>query len=90
MNANWPPLTKRQYLRELVYEKNKWDEPPSDADKANGFLGWHERGNSHHFPIMPAEGSSVPGRAHSFSLGGRSLKVRRFRTVASVSPSTTR
>ena len=44
MNANRPPLTKRQYLRELVYEKNKWDEPLSDADKANGFLGWHERG----------------------------------------------
>ena len=44
MNANRPPFTKRQYLRELVYEKNKWDEPLSDADKANGFLGWHERG----------------------------------------------
>ena len=39
-----PPLTKQQYLRELVYEKNKWDEPLSDADKSNGFLGWHERG----------------------------------------------
>ena len=44
MNANRPPLTKRQYLRELVYQKNKWDEPLSDEDKANGFLGWHERG----------------------------------------------
>ncbi len=44
MNANRPPLTKRQYLRELVYEKNKWDEPLSHADKTNGFLGWHERG----------------------------------------------
>ena len=41
---NRPPLTKRQYLRELVYQKNKWDEPLSDEDKANGFLGWHERG----------------------------------------------
>jgi REP element-mobilizing transposase RayT len=41
---NRTPLTKRQYLRELVYEKNKWDEPLSDADKAKGFLGWHERG----------------------------------------------
>lgn len=39
-----PRLTKRQYLRELVYQKNKWDEPLSDEDKANGFLGWHERG----------------------------------------------
>lgn len=44
MNANQPSLTKRQFLRELVYEKNKWDRPLSDADKANGFLGWHERG----------------------------------------------
>ena len=45
MNAsNQPPLTKRQYLRELVYQKNRWDEPLSDEDKAKGFLGWHERG----------------------------------------------
>ena len=44
MNANQPSLTTRQFLRELAYEKNKWDEPLSDADKANGFLGWHERG----------------------------------------------
>jgi len=44
MNANRPPLTKRQYLRELVYQKNKWDEPLSDEDKAHGFLGWHEHG----------------------------------------------
>lgn len=41
---NRPPLTKQQYLRELVYEKNKWDEPLSESDKAKGFLGWHERG----------------------------------------------
>jgi putative transposase len=44
MNVNRPPLTKRQYLRALVYEKSKWDEPLSDEDKARGFLGWHERG----------------------------------------------
>ena len=42
--SNRPPLTKRQYLRELVYQKNQWDEPLADGDKANGFLGWHERG----------------------------------------------
>ena len=42
--SNQPPLTKRRYLRELVYQKNRWDEPISDEDKANGFLGWHERG----------------------------------------------
>ena len=41
---NRPPLSKQQYLRALVYQKNKWDEPLTDADKANGFLGWHERG----------------------------------------------
>ena len=28
----------------MVYQKNQWDEPLSDEDKANGFLGWHERG----------------------------------------------
>ncbi len=39
-----PPLTKRQYLRELVYAKNQWDEPLSATDKSNGFLGWHQRG----------------------------------------------
>ena len=44
INADRPPLTRRQYLRELVYRKNKWDEPLSDEDKADGFLGWHERG----------------------------------------------
>lgn len=37
-------LNKYQHLRELVYEKNQWDEPLSLADKAKGFLGWHERG----------------------------------------------
>lgn len=41
---NHPPQSKQQYLRELVYEKNRWDEPLSDEDKAKGFLGWHERG----------------------------------------------
>ncbi len=41
---NRPPLSKQQYLRDLVYQKSKWDEPLSDADKAKGFLGWHERG----------------------------------------------
>ncbi len=48
MNANWTPLTKGQYLRDLVYEKNKWDEPLSDAGKSNGFLGWHEPGYFQH------------------------------------------
>lgn len=39
-----PPQSKQQYLRELVYEKNRWDEPLSEEDQAKGFLGWHERG----------------------------------------------
>jgi REP element-mobilizing transposase RayT len=39
-----PPAKKRRYLRALVYEKNRWDEPLSAEDKVNGFLGWHERG----------------------------------------------
>ena len=41
---NQPPITKRQHLRDLIDHKNKWDEPLSDTDKTNGFLGWHERG----------------------------------------------
>ena len=41
---NQPPLSKRQYLRELIYQKRKWDEPLSSENKAKGFLGWHERG----------------------------------------------
>jgi len=39
-----PSAGKREYLRELVYDKNRWDEPLSAEDIANGFLGWHERG----------------------------------------------
>jgi hypothetical protein len=39
-----PPQSKQEHLRELVYEKNLWDEPLSEADKTKGFLGWHERG----------------------------------------------
>jgi REP element-mobilizing transposase RayT len=39
-----PPAGKREYLRELVYEKNRWDEPLTAEDRAHGFLGWHERG----------------------------------------------
>ena len=41
---NHPPQSKQQHLRELVYEKNRWDEPLSAADQTKGFLGWHERG----------------------------------------------
>jgi type I restriction enzyme R subunit/putative DNA methylase len=38
------PHTKREYLRDLVTEKNRWHRPLTQAEKALGFLGWHERG----------------------------------------------
>lgn len=40
--------TKREYLRDLVYCKNKWDQPLAAEDKTLGFLGWHERGHLPH------------------------------------------
>ena len=38
------PQTKREYLRDLVAEKNRWHRQLTDGEKALGFLGWHERG----------------------------------------------
>ena len=38
------PQTKREYLRDLVAEKNHCHRPLTDEEKALGFLGWHERG----------------------------------------------
>jgi putative transposase len=38
------PQTKREYLRDLVVEKNRWRRPLTDEEKASGFLGWHKRG----------------------------------------------
>jgi type I restriction enzyme R subunit/putative DNA methylase len=38
------PQTKREYLRDLVTEKNRWNRSLTDGEKALGFLGWHERG----------------------------------------------
>ncbi len=38
------PQTKREYLRNLVAEKNRWNHPLADEEKVLGFLGWHERG----------------------------------------------
>lgn len=39
------PRTKREYLRELVADKNRWsDRKLTDEERALGFLGWHERG----------------------------------------------
>ena len=39
------PQSKREYLRRLVEEKNRWsDRQLTDEERAIGFLGWHERG----------------------------------------------
>lgn len=38
------PQTKREYLRDLVADKNRWSRQITEAEKARGFLGWHERG----------------------------------------------
>ena len=48
------PQTKREYLRDLVAEKNRWHRPLTDEEKALGFLGWHERGYLPHcdFPNL--------------------------------------
>jgi putative transposase len=43
------PRTKREYLRELVADKNRWSRPLTDEERALGFLGWHERGYLPHF-----------------------------------------
>jgi putative transposase len=39
-----PPRTKREYLSQLVEGKNGAFRPLTDEEKAQGFLGWHERG----------------------------------------------
>lgn len=39
------PKPKREYLRELVADKNRWSARQlTDEERALGFLGWHERG----------------------------------------------
>jgi putative transposase len=38
------PQTKREYLRDLMAEKNRWQRPLTAEEKSRGFLGWHERG----------------------------------------------
>jgi type I restriction enzyme R subunit/putative DNA methylase len=49
-----PPRTKRDYLRQLVLEKNRWSRPLTAEEKASGFMGWHERGYLPHcdFPDL--------------------------------------
>jgi type I restriction enzyme R subunit/putative DNA methylase len=49
------PKPKREYLRELVAEKNRWSDRQLTAEeRALGFLGWHERGYLPHsdFPNL--------------------------------------
>jgi type I restriction enzyme R subunit/putative DNA methylase len=41
---NIAPRTKREYLSQLVEDKGRWFRPLTEAEKAKGFLGWHERG----------------------------------------------
>lgn len=38
------PKPKREYLRELVADKDRWARPLTEEERALGFLGWHERG----------------------------------------------
>jgi hypothetical protein len=38
------PRTQREYLRELVADKNRGSRRLADEERALGFLGWHERG----------------------------------------------
>jgi type I restriction enzyme R subunit/putative DNA methylase len=39
------PRTKREYLRELVADKNRWSGLElTEGQRRLGFLGWHERG----------------------------------------------
>ena len=37
------PQAKREYLRDLVAEKNRWSRQLTAEERALGFLGWHER-----------------------------------------------
>jgi len=48
------PQTKREYLRELVKDKNRWHRPLTAKERDLGFLGWHERGYLPHcdFPWL--------------------------------------
>ncbi len=40
-----PPRSKREYLRDLVKDKNHWcGRQLTDGERKLGFLGWHERG----------------------------------------------
>jgi putative transposase len=44
-----PLWTKKQYLRQLVEGKNQWSRQLTAEERAQGFLGWHERGYLPHY-----------------------------------------
>ena len=46
-----PSRSKREHLRGLVEDKNQWSHSLTDAARALGFLGWHERGYLPHCDI---------------------------------------
>jgi putative transposase len=49
------PRTKREYLRKLVADKNRWSgHNLTEGERRLGFLGWHERGHLPHcdFPSL--------------------------------------
>jgi len=41
-------IDKREHLRQLVSEKNRWSRPLTQEEEELGFLGWHERGQVPH------------------------------------------
>lgn len=50
-------------LHKLVSEKQAWSEPLSDEAKAQGFLGWHQRGYLPHYDV-PGVTQFVTMRLH--------------------------
>lgn len=65
------PRTKREYLRELVADKNRWScLQLNDAECALGFLGWHECG---YLPLTQRGVVCAPSRA-------KSLRYYRFKS----------
>jgi REP element-mobilizing transposase RayT len=46
--------TKKQYLHQLISQKNEWSRSLTIAERKLGFLGWHERGYLPHcdFPNL--------------------------------------
>jgi putative transposase len=49
--SGWSTPPYNPGLHKLVEGKNAWMEPLSDEAKAQGFLGWHQRGYLPHFDV---------------------------------------